>query len=46
MNEYDDEDDDYMRGNGFLQDVDFLNWDLIVKNTSKLPTLELLMHKN
>jgi hypothetical protein len=45
MGDMDDEDDDY-RGVGFLNDMDFLRWDLIIKNTPKLPQLELLLHKN
>lgn len=43
----DEEDEDYIKGGmGFLQDVDFLTWDLIIKNTPKLPQIELLIHKN
>ena len=43
----DDEDEDFMRGGiGFLQDIDFITWDLIIKNTPKLPQIELLLHKN
>ena len=46
--EYDDDDeDDYMRGGiGMLHDIDFVTWDLIIKNTPKLPQLEILLHKN
>lgn len=40
--DYDDEDDDDFRGAGaggpgFMNDLDFITWDLIVKNTPKLP---------
>jgi hypothetical protein len=45
-NEYDDEDDEGLGGPGYLNDMDFLTWDLIIKNTPKLPQLELLLHKN
>lgn len=44
--EDDDENEDFLGGNGFMQDLDFFSWDLILKNTPKLPGLELLMHKN
>lgn len=46
--DFDEEDEeDYMRGGmGFLQDIDFISWDLIIKNTPKLPQIELLIHKN
>ena len=43
--EYDDEDEG-LGGTGFLNEMDFFTWDLIIKNTPKLPTLELLLHKN
>ena len=33
-------------GIGYLQDIDFITWDLIIKNTPKLPQIELLLHKN
>ena len=33
-------------GNGFFNDMDFFTWDLIIKNTPKLPQIELLLHKN
>jgi len=41
MDDYDDEDDDEYRdgeygGQGFMNDMDFMTWDLIVKNTPKL----------
>lgn len=36
LGDMDDEEDDY-RGVGFLNDMDILRWDLIIKNTPKLP---------
>ena len=29
-----------------MNEMDFMTWDLIVKNTPKLPQLEILLHKN
>ncbi|CDW81693.1 UNKNOWN [Stylonychia lemnae] len=51
MDEYDDEDEDDYRdgeygGQGFMNEMDFMTWDLIVKNTPKLAQIELLLHKN
>ena len=41
MDDYDDEDDDDYRdgdygAQGFMNEMDFMTWDLIVKNTPKL----------
>jgi hypothetical protein len=48
MENYDEDEDDSndVRGGGFFNDLDFFTWDLIIKNTPKLPQLELLLHKN
>jgi len=43
--EYDEDEEDF-RGSGFLNEMDFFTWDLIVKNTPKLTQVELLLHKN
>ena len=36
-NEYDDEDEEGMRGAGYLNEFELYTWDLIIKNTPKLP---------
>jgi hypothetical protein len=36
MQDFDDEEDDYRMG-GMMNDIDFLTWDLIIKNTPKFP---------
>lgn len=35
-----------MISNGMFQDIDIFSWDLIVKSTPKLPTLDIILHKN
>ncbi len=42
------EEDDFadFRGMGMLNDLDFFTWDLVIKNTPKLPPIENILHKN
>ena len=41
-----DEDEEEFQGTGIVNDMDFFTWDLIIKNTPKLPQIDLLLHKN
>ena len=43
--EYDDDEEEF-QGPGIVNEMDFFTWDLIIKNTPKLPQIELLLHKN
>jgi len=45
--EFDDEDQiEHFRASGMMNDLDFFTWDLIIKNTPRLPFLEPLLHKS
>lgn len=45
--DFDEDDEDDFRLNGdFMNDMDLFTWDVIVKSTPRLPSIETLIQKN